>query len=204
MLASCSQSGVHLDPSVQDQWQLQQQALRAVDRWDIQARAAVKLEGEAYNIGIHWKQEAKALNMLLQAPFGQGVIRIESETNGSYRLDLPDGQLLRDFSPEKLLERVIGWSLPVSGLIYWIRGLPAPDGEFTYRTDDQGRLRNLRQNDWLIEYVDHFEASGSAYLPLRLKLEYDQIAIKLVIERWQAPEFDEVPSDFFPEFNQDG
>ena len=175
--------------------------LAGVTRWDIQARAVVKLKGEAYNLGINWRQNDGQLFILLQAPFGQGVIRIESIAGGGYRLSLPDGRVLDDNSPEALLEKVIGWSIPISGLEYWIRGLPQPQSDFSHRIDDAGRTRFLKQDDWSIDYIDYFSHSDSPYLPRRIKLNFDEITIKIVIERWQPTEFDETPSDLFPEFN---
>ena len=199
MLASCSLSSPESDPATaQQQWQSRQLVSQALDSWDVQARAVVKLEGEAYNLGIRWQQNFGQFIILLQAPFGQGVIRIESISDDDYRLSLPDGRVLHNSSPEALLEQVIGWSIPISGLEYWIRGLPQPESEFSHRFDDAGRTRYLKQDGWSIDYIDHFE---SPELPRRLKLAFDHILIKIVIERWQSAEIDEAPSELFPEFN---
>lgn len=199
MLASCSQSGKVSDQVTAEQgWHSRQQASRAVDRWDIQARAVVKRKGEAYNLGIRWQQKSGHFVILLQAPFGQGVIQVESISDDDYRLSLPDGRVLHDSSPEALLEQMIGWSIPISGLEYWIRALPQPQSEFSHRFDDAGRTRFLKQDSWSIDYIDYFESPD---LPRRLKLASDHILIKIVIERWQAAEIDEAPSDLFPEFN---
>ena len=158
----------------------------------------VRLEGEAYNLGIRWQQKSGQFIILLQAPFGQGVIRIESISDDEFRLSLPDGRVLHDNSPEALLEQVIGWSIPISGLEYWIRGLPQPQSEFSHRFDGAGRTRFIKQDSWSIDYIDYFVSPD---LPRRLKLTFDQILIKIVIERWRAADIDEVPSDLFPEFN---
>ena len=202
VVASCSQSSPVSDQATAEQsWQSRQQALQAVNHWDIQARTVVRLEGEAYNLGFRWQQKSGQFTILLQAPFGQGVVRIESISDDNYRLSLPDGRLLHANSPEALLEQVIGWSIPISGLKYWIRGLPRPHGEFSHRFDDAGRTRFLKQDNWAIDYIDYFKSPDTSHLPRRLKLTLDQILIKIVIERWQAMETDETPSDLFPEFN---
>ncbi len=199
MLASCSQSSPQSGQVTAEQrWHSRQQASRSVDDWDIQARAVVKLKGEAYNLGIRWQQKPGHFVIFLQAPFGQGVIRIESISDDLYRLSLPDGRVLLDSSPEALLEQAIGWSIPISGLEYWIRALPQPQSKFSRRFDDAGRTRFLKQDSWSIDYIDYFESPD---LPRRLKLALDNILIKIVIERWQATEIDEAPSDLFPEFN---
>ncbi|MEM7564301.1 MAG: lipoprotein insertase outer membrane protein LolB [Pseudomonadota bacterium] len=201
-LASCSQSRLQDDSaSAPQRWETHQQAASVYNNWDMQARAVVRLQGEAYNLGIQWREAEGERVILLQAPFGQGVIRLESIAGNQYRLALPDGRVLRNQSPEALLDSVIGWSIPVSGLHYWIRGLPKPVAAYTRRLNEMGTARRLKQDEWSIEYQDYFESTAGLRLPRRIDLTYDQILIRIVIERWQAATFEESQGDLFPEFN---
>lgn len=198
-LAGCSRLGPVTD-NARERWQAEQLALGAVDSWDLHARAAIRLEGEAYQVGIRWQREAGQYTLLLEAPFGQGVIRIDAVADDRYQLRLPDGRVFENTSAEALLDEVLGWSLPLGGLEYWIRGIPWPDSAYAYRSDDLGRTTSLNQDQWSIDYLDYFEAEG-ADLPRRIRLERDKLALRLVIERWQPIDIDDTPSDLFPEFN---
>lgn len=201
-IAGCSQLGsLSNDEQAQRLWASRQLAVSALDSWDIHARAALKLEGGAYNIGLSWKRAAERFTILLEAPFGQGVFRIEGNAGESYRLRLPDGQVYTNSSAEALLEDVIGWSLPISGLEYWIRGLPQPGSDYRHSLDWSGRAKTIRQDRWAIKYVDYFEGPPGPALPRRINLSRDALSLKLVIERWQQVEFDQTPSDLFPEFD---
>lgn len=200
--AGCSQLGSRTgDPQAEQLWGARQQAAAAVDSWDMRARAALRLKGEAYNINLSWRRAPDRFNLLLEAPFGQGVFRIAGGTDGSYRLRLPDGQVFVNSTPEALLEDVVGWSLPIAGLEYWIRGMPQPGGDHSRRIDAQGRARSIRQDRWDISYLDYFETRPEPQLPRRIKLARDELSLKLVIERWQAADAEQAPSDLFPEFN---
>ncbi len=201
-LAGCAQlDEPDQTPEREQLWQLSQQALAGYQQWDMHARAAVTLPGEVYNIGLQWRRDAEGLLFLLEAPFGQGVIRIETGAAGFYRLSLPDGRLFLDKSPEALLEQVIGWSIPVSGLDYWIRGMPHPEGEFTRRIDGDGLAREISQDNWSIEYLDYFTDSEPT-LPRRLRLAHEELKMRLVIDHWQARSTTEDDqSELFPEFN---
>jgi len=202
VIAGCSQfGGLAGDEQAQGFWAARQQAMAALDSWDIHARAALTLKGEAYNIGLSWKRGGDRFMLLLHAPFGQGVFRIDGVVGDHYRLRLPDGQVITDATPEALLEKVIGWSLPIGGLEYWIRGIPQPDSDFSHRITRAGRLRSISQDRWTIDYLDYFETRQAAQLPRRIKLARDEITLKLVIERWQQSETEAAPSDLFPEFN---
>ena len=200
--AGCSQlGGPSTDTRAEQLWASRQLAADAVVSWDLRARAALRMEGEAYNINLSWQRDAERFKMLLEAPFGQGVFRIAGGGQGTYRLRLPDGQEFTNDTPEALLEDVIGWSLPIGGLEYWIRGMPQPGGDYSRRLDRQGRARSITQDRWDISYLDYFDPPQEPQLPRRIKLERDELSLKLVIERWQSAETEQTSSDLFPEFN---
>ncbi len=201
-LVGCTQSGRLADEErAQALWEARQQALLDLDTWDIHARSALKLESGVYNIDIRWRRQAENATILLEAPFGQGVFRIESDASGKFRLRLPDGGVFEDNSPEALLEGMMGWSLPISGLEYWIRGVPRPGTDYTHRLDSKGRARSIKQDKWSIGYLDYFARQGNLQLPRRVKLTGDNVTFKLIIERWQEPATSASPSDLFPAFN---
>ncbi len=198
-MAACSLPGKISDDQ-QALWESRQQILIQFDNWDIHARAALKLEGEAYNIGIRWQRDPKSSKILLEAPFGQGVFRIDSGSDGVYRLHLPDGQVFKNITAEALLEDVIGWSLPISGLEYWIRGMPRPGSDYSQRLREDGRISYLEQDQWTIDYLDHF-TQQTPQLPRKIRLVNDTLTLKMIIEHWQRAELDDTPSDLFPDFN---
>jgi len=171
------------------------------DDWDMHSRAVVKLEAEAYNIGIRWQRDPDSFMMLLEAPFGQGVFRIESGAGEAYRLRLPDGQVFENLTAEALLEDVIGWSLPLSGLDYWIRGMPRPGSDYSHRVRADGSTRSIKQDQWEISYLDYFELQENPRLPRKIELSSEDITVRLIVERWQPAEQDDFGSDLFPEFN---
>jgi len=189
---------------VQQLWSERQAALAEVRQWDMYARAALKLKGEAYNIGIRWQREQDGrFMMLLEAPFGQGVFRIDASAAGAYRLSMPDGRTFKNSSAEALLDDVIGWSLPISGLDYWIRGLPKPTAQANQLPllDSKGYAQSIRQNGWDIEYLEYFSSVDTPALPRRLRLANETVTLKLAIERWQPSTIEADNADLFPSFD---
>ncbi|MFT5220288.1 MAG: outer membrane lipoprotein LolB [Planctomycetota bacterium] len=205
LLASgCSQLPVPGDSrQAPSQWENNQLALQQLTKWDMRARSIVVLEREVYHVGISWRRAEDDFMLLLEAPFGQGVFQLESVTGSAtpYRLKLPDGQVIAGASAEQLLEDLLGWMIPVSGLEYWIRGLAQPGIEFSHRLNAQGELVSLNQNGWVIRYGDYFLQENSLPLPRKLELQRDNLTIKLVVERWQKPTVANDNTDLFPEFN---
>ena len=100
-----------------------------------------------------------------------------------------------------MLEDAVGWSLPISGLDFWVRGLPHPRTAFSRRLDSKGRARSIRQDGWDIIYRDYRPAPDGLQLPRRMRLVDDAVTFKLVIEHWQPPQSENSDADLFPSFD---
>ena len=209
MISACSTVGKNTSEQTLDRdWAQYQLEANRVATWDLRGRAVVFVENTVHQIGLSWQTSEIDYSLTLEAPFGQGVFRVESNFDGDlpFKLSLPNDRVVYGETAEAVLEEVLGWSIPVSGLHSWIKGLPDQSSDYHYRLDSEGRLRSLRQAGWQINYIDYFEVSddGSgeqAGLPRRLHLERDQITLKLVVESWQKPIAVETDTGAFPQFN---
>jgi len=95
-----------------------------------------------------------------------------------------DGKKIRAADAEGLLLQTTGWELPVTGLRYWVRGLPVPRVYASERRDVQGRLLALEQSGWAISYIRYHFIEGVGW-PAKLRLARDDVTVKLVIDEWQ-------------------
>lgn len=185
-------------------WTQYQLEAGKINNWDLHARAAIFVGDDVHNIGLNWRHSADEFLMILEAPFGQGVFRLESNRNAGLaaKLSLPDGRVVYAETAEAALEKVVGWSIPVSGLESWIRGLPQHKTKFSHELNVDGRLKSLQQNDWRINYLDYFDfKEPSKGLPRKMYLKRDRLALKIVIEHWQKPEMTSGDTELFPDFN---
>ncbi len=55
---------------------------------------------------------------------------------------------------------------------------------FTAQRDQQGRIRHLLQNGWQIDYGRYHAGTGGQW-PAKLKLVRNDVAVRLVIDRWR-------------------
>jgi outer membrane lipoprotein LolB len=215
-IGACAQTPeLQVTPESEQNWDLRQQQLNGIDEWEIHARTAIllkvtnskgNLEDKVYPVGINWSRQQERLSMVIEAPFGQGIIRIESnlstDQNKQFKLSLADGKYRLGATPEALLVNELGWSIPVSGLKFWIKGLPQPNVESSYEIYGSGRLKSLIQNDWLINYLAYFsEEEQAQQLPKRLYLKHNNVGIKIVIERWEKLEASMEQESIFPNFD---
>ncbi|HAG61572.1 MAG TPA: outer membrane lipoprotein LolB [Coxiellaceae bacterium] len=85
-------------------------------------------------------------------------------------------------NPESLMQQALGYSLPISNLYYWIRGLPAPGTQQT-TYNQYGHLTQLKQDGWTITFLNYTH-QGDVDLPQLIRLNGHHLAIKLVIKQW--------------------
>lgn len=187
-------------------WAERQQQLTQLDHWEIHARAAIFVEDDVYQVGITWRRAQDSYLILIEAPFGQGVFRLESlnadNLDATIKLTLPDEQPFYGASAELLLNDLLGWSLPVSGLKSWIKGLPGAQQDYSFDLNADGTLKSLRQDGWLINYLKYFDADSDNHgLPQRMYLKHQDAALKIVIERWKPLAIEVDSSDLFPNFD---
>ena len=187
-------------------WAKRQQQLSEIDAWEIRARTAIFEAKEVYQVGFSWVRERDQFILMIQAPLGQGVFRVESSIqnseSGTVKLTMPDGKVYYNYSAEAMLTQLFGWSIPVTGLRSWIKGMPQTVGTYSFELYGDGRLKSLQQQGWVINYLDYFsDSENDPGLPKKMYLKHPDLALKIVIDRWQPLEASEVRPVIFPDFD---
>ncbi len=169
-----------------EDWRAKQVRLLALQDWDLTGRMGLKLAGiygRGFSATLKWTQQQQDYRVLLIAPFGRGTAMLYTNDNG-VTLHTHDNQQLSAASPEELLQHHFGWTLPVKGLAYWIRGIPQPGiPVHELLLDGQQRLKRLQQSGWQIRYGQYGQA-GQYELPTRLHLDHDEISVRLAVTQW--------------------
>ena len=103
-----------------------------------------------------------------------------SSSNGEQRL-APDA--------ETLLQGLQGWQLPVSGLRYWLLGIPVPDKKYQLLSWlENNQLHVMQQDGWHIEFRQ-YQQVGEIWLPRKIfmhRLDNTDIDVRVVIRSWSV------------------
>ncbi|WP_342654457.1 lipoprotein insertase outer membrane protein LolB [Pseudomonas sp. F3-2] len=186
LLAGCA--GVTSREAVQgqgnaSQWRVNKEQLSSLDGWQINGKVGIRAPKDSGSGTLFWLQRQDYYDIRLSGPLGRGAARLTGrpgavslEVANQGRYDAPD--------PETLLKDQLGWQLPVSHLVWWVRGLPAPDSKSRLTLDGGSRLSGLEQDGWQIEYLSYTEQNGYT-LPERMKLHGQDLDVTLVIKDWQ-------------------
>lgn len=151
--------------------------------WIMQGRIGIQAGEQSLSGNIRWQHQAGRDELLITSPLGQGVARIERNAGGGVTLELPDQPMRRAADAESLTREALGYELPVSGLGWWVQARPVPDHVFEATHDAAGRLAQLRQDGWVIDYLQY--AADQPARPRKLVVRRDELEIRLVADSWQ-------------------
>ena len=169
-------------------WAQRQASLQAFSHWQLTGKLAVRQPEDSASAVINqWVQDHEHYELSLSSSFlGMGSTRLEGSP-GFIRMELPDGETYSSSDPQGLIYAATGWELPIDALVWWVRGLPSPEGDFRMAFDPQGDLAQLEQLGWTIRYERWrtFVASQPA-LPARLTARKGEKLVRLVVSSWQA------------------
>ncbi len=165
-------------------WDVRQQALNRLQTWDLTARLAIKTEKEGWNANMHWNQRPDAWQMRVSGPFNQGTFQLQGNAE-KVLLQTPDNKMFRANTPEALMQYHLGWSVPIDGLKYWVRGVPEPDVNVDNLViDGSGHMTELQQAGWNIT-ISRYGNSENMELPTKLEMKNDRFQLRLVVQEWE-------------------
>ncbi len=165
--------------------------------WQLNAKVGVVIDGKSEQANLNWESSSDSSGetynrVKLFGPFGAGAIRLEY---GSDLATLTDnkGRRYQGREPEKLIQDIVGWPLPIDALSYWLFAQPEPASGYRYQLSDDGRLSTLEQRGWRIEFKDWREFDGQelprkvfAYKTFAQDRRGD-VSVKLITKSWRWP-----------------
>jgi outer membrane lipoprotein LolB len=187
-LNACTPTVVRFEPVEANKWQQQQQVLKQIQAWLIKGKISVSTEDDGGQAEYSWQQFNQTdYNIRLQAPMGMGTAVIKGNVGGVH-LQTSDGSELYGTDVDKLIYKLNGWPLPVSGLQYWVRGLPVPDVQYDVSEWNENDLPQVMlQNGWRIEFRK-YKSNNGVMLPAKLFISRDdnkEVDVRLIIRQWQ-------------------
>src|SRR5690554_3950347 len=192
VLSGCSQFSAkeQLTGSGQaSSWQAHKQQITPIDAWQINGKLGIRSEQESGSAILFWLQRQDYFDISLSGPLGQGSTRLTGR-QGAVSLEIANRGTFTATTAEALMQQQLGWSLPVEHLLWWVRGLPAPQIKSRVQLNDDSLLATLEQDQWLVEYLSYRNENG-LQLPERIKLSGADLNITLVIKQWQARQLGE-------------
>lgn len=163
-----------------------EQQLAGKDHFTLHAHLGVT-DGEHGGSGnLTWKRDGDQLRFTVRAPITGRSFRLIAGPDGARLEGLDEGTVYgRD--AQQLLQRVMGWHIPVQPLHDWVRGLraPADKAAATLRFNEDGLPSRLKQDGWTVEYHSWF-SDRDPPLPRKVYATYGDYRVKLSIHAWSG------------------
>lgn len=150
-----------------------------LQNWKISGKIGLRTDSDAHSAYINWHQCGESFDIRLSGPLGQGGARLFGNRIG-VRLQTKDDETLYAGSAEQLMQQYLGWSLPVSQLAYWMRGIPSPQYAFEASTAGQ----HFSQQGWQLDFPKLTQVDGYQ-LPSKATAEQLPYKVTLLIKDWQ-------------------
>jgi outer membrane lipoprotein LolB len=165
-------------------WQKRQAALAKLNAWTISGSIGATYNNNTDIASFDWQNISNNRYVInMHSPLNLKTIRITGDGNETI-LWTTQTQKITAKTPEELLVSQLGWPIPISNMIYWVKALPAPHVSKIMQFDDYNHLTTLKQQGWQIQY-SNFTAINGIDLPLKIYFINNDLHIKMVIKRWQ-------------------
>lgn len=168
-------------------WQVHQRQLEKLRSWNVQGRVSVATRDNGGQADIFWsQQDNQHYDIKMVAPFGSGTSYVQGRPQGVV-LTTSSGEQFADRNADALFQQVQGWNFPVSGLRYWLLGIPSPHSQFKLLDlTENGQLAVLEQDGWRIE-MRRYQQVNQFSLPKKVFItreDDEELDVRMVIRKW--------------------
>jgi len=180
LLAACAP--IQPSTSIPVSWPQHQQQISQLTRWDIIGKLGIRTPEQSNSARLNWQQLEQQFDISVTNLLGQSVASL-SGSDKEVQLNIAGhGNYITD-QPDALLQQELGWTLPISMLRYWVKGIPSPDSKAIYQLNNQGLMDSLSQAGWQVDF-SRYKALESLSLPSKIRLQQGDIKLTLIIKRW--------------------
>lgn len=148
----------------------------------LNGRMAVQHHGERTSVNLRWVHQADGDDILLMAPLGLTVAHIQRNAQGVV-LEAGDKRY-QETDTERLMDKVIGWHLPLDEFYAWVMARPYPATPFEIGRNEFQQIDWLRQDGWAIRYQRFLGAEPDS-LPQKMWMKHDDMDLQLVVDEWE-------------------
>lgn len=183
-LAACAGQRVKLveaDAAQLARQAVREQALAAGGAWTVHGRLGVSDGHDSGSGSLDWTQDGDVFRFSMHAPV-TGKTWVLSGNAHHAALEGLREQAVEGGSAAELLERELGWHVPIGQLVQWARGMRAPGpARITFRSD--GLPASIVQSGWTVDYLDYNDRHVPP-LPSKVFASKGNYKVRLAIHAW--------------------
>lgn len=186
-LSGCAQPlKINQHSNAPAQWAEQNQQRYQLAEWTLRGRVSIQTADDGGVADLIWHQDKQNFTIQFNAPLAAGTVALSSVAGG-VMLSSSRGEPVFAATAESLLQGIQGWRLPVSGLRYWLLGVPVPEKSYQLISWlENQQLHVMQQDGWHIEFRQ-YQKKGDVWLPRKIfmhRLDDTDVDVRVVIRSW--------------------
>jgi len=172
-----------LTPVIHDTQAYQQQLIQ-LHHWQLEGKIGVRHANKSDSAALQWKQNDDHFDIFLSGPLGAGATRL-SGTPKQLIIQNSSEEKTSTSDPEQLIEKHLGWTLPLEKLPQWILGYSdnrnAHSNNEKFNVDHT--LASFEENGWQVDYIS-YQTIDQWLLPEKIVLKHEDMQVTIVIKQW--------------------
>lgn len=157
-----------------------QQQLSQLTHWSLEGKIAVRHANKSDTAALQWQQADENFDIFISGPLGAGASRI---TGNPAKLTLHNGDKTSTTTddPNHLIEKHLGWELPLENLSQWMTGR---NNHASARFNTDNTLAEFDEHDWQVEY-QRYQTVEQWLLPEKVVLKHEDMQVTIFIKEWK-------------------
>ncbi|MBN2690038.1 MAG: outer membrane lipoprotein LolB [Gammaproteobacteria bacterium] len=164
-------------------WPKRLQHIGKINTWHVAGSALIKQNKKANIAQFNWQQHKEKYHLNINGPLGVGIATITG-SNRYAKIILANGRQAIASNGEELMQKELGWSLPIDNFPKWILGIPNTKLVYNKNLQNNSVLLSLKQQGWKIYYLQ-YQLTNNLLLPKKIVLVNENITIKLSLTNWK-------------------
>lgn len=169
------------DAALLDRQAAREQALAAHAAWTLHGRLGVSDARDSGSGALEWTQDGDTFRFSVHAPVTGKTWVLAGDAHHA-RLEGLRSAAVEGDDAAALLERELGWRVPLAELADWVRGMRAAGpARVTFRGD--GLPAEIDQAGWTVQYPD-YDTRHEPALPRKVFAVSGDRKVRLAISAW--------------------
>ena len=185
LLLSACVSITQLPPAgdTKQAWETRANYLYGVEDWAAQIVLVGNSHQQKFKTRVVWTQQSENYQIKLRDFIGRTVAIIDGTPSGVVA-KTSKGERYQGDDAEALINELFAINIPVTGMRYWLQGIPMPNESIDeLMLDDNGLAKTLSQQGWKISYP-HYVQNNLYNMPSQVILEFENINLTVKISQW--------------------
>lgn len=187
LLAGCAMQNT-LRPVINkaEAWRNYQQHWQKMTDWQVKGQISIATPQQALMSNLSASVQANHTYQLkLYGALGLGQVKLTQLPNQTIRYTAANGKTYQAQNAKRFMQQELGWTVPIGGLVYWLRGLPDPTQPAQKTLNQYGLISVLKQNGWTIRYFG-YHCIDKQILPRRLLVVGYHLRVTIVLDGFKA------------------